>query len=109
MQILNIITFIIATIGTAIITWGAIISLVLFLFYEYLDVFKIHKRKIEIKDKHYLRQELGSYILLGLEFMIAADIIHTFIKPNKDALIILGSIVAIRTVISYFLNRELKS
>lgn len=108
MNFLNIIAFSIATIGIVIISWGVVLSAVLFLFYEYIDVFKVHKRKQEIKDKHFLRQELGSYILLGLEFMIAGDIIHTIIKPDKNALIVLGSIVAIRTVISYFLNREIK-
>lgn len=38
--------------------------------------------------------------------MIAGDIIHTFIKPSQEDLIVLATIVAIRTVISYFLGRE---
>jgi len=54
-----------------------------------------------------LRQMLGYYLLLGLEFLIAADIIDTLMKPSTQELLILGAIVAIRTVISYSLNSEL--
>jgi uncharacterized membrane protein len=50
---------------------------------------------------------LGYYLLLGLEFLIAADIIDTLMKPATQDLIVLGAIVAIRTVISYSLNSEL--
>ena len=56
-----------------------------------------------------LRHVLGYYLLLGLEFLIAADIIDTLMKPSVQDLIILGAIVLIRTVISYSLNAELKS
>ena len=58
-------------------------------------------------DRKRLRHVLGYYLLLGLEFLIAADIIDTLMKPNTQDLIILGAIVAIRTVISYSLNSEL--
>ena len=43
----------------------------------------------------------------GLEFLIAADIIDTLMRPNPQELLVLGAIVAIRTVISYSLNLEL--
>lgn len=58
-------------------------------------------------ERRELRQGLGYYLLLGLEFLIAADIIETLVKPTTQDLIILGAIVAIRTVISYSLNTEL--
>src|SRR4051812_28483426 len=60
-------------------------------------------------DRKGLRHVLGYYLLLGLEFLIAADIIETLIKPSVQDLIVLGAIVLIRTVISYSLNAELKS
>jgi hypothetical protein len=43
----------------------------------------------------------------GLEFLIAADIIDTLMKPDTRDIIVLGSIVAIRTVIGYSLQSEL--
>ena len=58
-------------------------------------------------ERRKLRQVLGYYLLLGLEFLIAADIIDTLLRPAMQELIILGAIVAIRTVISYSLNSEL--
>jgi|SRR5687767_5608228 len=58
-------------------------------------------------ERRKLRQVLGYYLLLGLEFLIAADIIETLMKPTTQDLIIVGAIVAIRTVISYSLNSEL--
>lgn len=55
-----------------------------------------------------VRHALGYHLLLGLEFLIAADIIDTLMKPGPQELLALGSIVAIRTVISWSLNAELK-
>ena len=104
MNILNIISLIISTVGIVIICWGSLIAVFEFLRIEY-NYLKHTKRQ----NQHELRRHLGSYILLGLEFMIAGDIVHTIVKPNKESLILLGSIVAIRTVIGYFLNMELKN
>ena len=60
-------------------------------------------------DRKQLRHLLGYYLLLGLEFLIAADIIDTLMKPSVQDLIVLGAIILIRTVISWSLNTELKS
>ena len=49
----------------------------------------------------------GSYLLLGLEFLIAADITQTVFKPTLTDATILGGIVVIWTVVSYFLNRDI--
>ena len=61
------------------------------------------------EERKKLRHVLGYYLLLGLEFLIAADIIDTLMKPRVQDLAVLGAIVIIRTVISYSLNAELKS
>jgi uncharacterized membrane protein len=45
---------------------------------------------------------------LGLEFLIAADVVRTIIQPTLMELAILGSIIAIRTAISFFLNMEMR-
>jgi uncharacterized membrane protein len=52
---------------------------------------------------------LGNYILIGLEFMIVSDIIHSFLKPDMESLYLLGAIVVIRTAISFFLGKELEA
>ena len=54
------------------------------------------------------RIELGRYILAGLELFIVSDIIHTALSLRLSDLIFLGLLVLIRSLISYFLGRELK-
>lgn len=54
------------------------------------------------------RIELGRYILAGLELFIVADIIRTALSLAFADLLFLGLLVVIRSVISYFLDRELK-
>jgi uncharacterized membrane protein len=61
------------------------------------------------EERKRLRHLLGYYLLLGLEFLIAADIIDTLMKPTPQDLLVLGAIIVIRTVVSYSLNAELKS
>ena len=53
------------------------------------------------------RVELGRYILAGLEILIVADIIHTALSLAMADLVFLGLLVIIRSVISFFLDREL--
>ena len=55
------------------------------------------------------RRELGTYILAGLELLIVSDVIHTAITLELDGLIFLGGLVVIRSIISFFLERELKA
>lgn len=57
---------------------------------------------------HELRANLGRAILLGLEFLVAADIIGTVaIEPSFHSLGILAVIVAIRTFLSFSLELEI--
>lgn len=55
------------------------------------------------------RSNLGRAILLGLEFLVAADIINTVaIEPTIQSLLILGGIVLIRTFLSFSLEVEIE-
>ncbi len=55
-----------------------------------------------------LRQNLGSGILIGLELLIAADIVRTVaITPTLESVLVLGLIVIIRTFLSMTLQVEL--
>lgn len=54
-----------------------------------------------------IRYEFGISVILGLEFMVGADIIGSLIQPDYYNLGMLAIIVLIRTVLSYFLNMEL--
>lgn len=55
------------------------------------------------------RQDLGRGILLGLEFLVAADIIRTVaVVPTLQDVLVLGVIVLIRTFLSMALQVELE-
>lgn len=55
------------------------------------------------------RSNVGRAILLGLEFLVAADIINTVaIEPSLQSLLILGGIVLIRTFLSFSLEVEIE-
>ncbi|WP_414471617.1 DUF1622 domain-containing protein [Microvirga sp. M2] len=55
------------------------------------------------------RSNIGRAILLGLEFLVAADIINTVaIEPSLESLLILGGIVLIRTFLSFSLEVEIE-
>ena len=51
---------------------------------------------------------LGRYLLLGLEFTLAADVVHTAIAPSWDDIGKLGSIALIRTFLNFFLERDIQ-
>ena len=55
-----------------------------------------------------LRATFGTYLLLGLEFLIASDILKTVLEPTLNELALLGGIVVLRTILSVFLNKEIK-
>jgi uncharacterized membrane protein len=55
-----------------------------------------------------IRLFLGRYLALGLEFQIGADILSTAVAPTLDDVLLLGAIVVIRTVLNYFLSKELE-
>lgn len=53
------------------------------------------------------RIELGRYILAGLELFIVSDVIHTALSLRFADLLFLLLLVIIRSITSYFLDREL--
>ena len=65
-------------------------------------------RRVTFQDAyHALRADLGRAILLGLEFLVIADIIGTVaIEPTLQNLGVLAVIVAIRTLLSFALELE---
>ncbi|MGY4708033.1 DUF1622 domain-containing protein [Mycolicibacterium sp. CBM1] len=54
------------------------------------------------------REQLGRSILLGLEFLVAADIIRTVaVTPDARSVAVLGGIVLIRTFLSFSMELEI--
>lgn len=57
--------------------------------------------------KQNLRLQLGRWLAIALEFLLAADILLTAIAPTWDEIGKLGAIALIRTALNYFLEREI--
>ena len=101
---LNILATVISVVSLLIVTYGALVAFISFLGNE-LKRFTGQYSTVNIRR---LRAELGTYLLLGLELLIASDILKTVLEPSLDELAILGSIVVLRTILSVFLNKEIK-
>lgn len=54
-----------------------------------------------------IRIQLGRGLVLGLEFLIGADIIRTLAVPSLQEIAILGAIVLVRTILSLTIEYEI--
>ena len=103
-QFLNLLATIISVISLLIVTYGALIAIISFIINELKRITGAYT-PTNIRK---LRAVFGTYLLLGLEFLIASDILKTVLEPTMNELIILGGIVVVRTILSVFLNKEIK-
>ena len=101
---LNIIATIISVISLLIVAYGVFVGFIAFLRNE----IKRFNGTYTVNNIRQLRADFGSYLLLGLEFLIASDILKTVVDPSLDELAILGGVVVFRTILSVFLNKEIK-
>jgi uncharacterized membrane protein len=85
-------------VGVAVIALGALISAA-------GAVARLSRRAGDVY--RVFREQMGRSILLGLEFLIAGDIIRTVaVTPDLRSLGVLAGIVAIRTLLSFTLQLE---
>ena len=87
-------------VGALIIGYGVILSI-----YQ----FALHFRDKEPSNFNRVRLTLGKYLTLALEFQVGADILSTAIAPSWEQIGKLAAIVAIRTILNYFLTKEVAS
>jgi uncharacterized membrane protein len=88
--------------GAAILVAGVILSFVLA---------AVTLRRSDRPAKAYLvlRQAFGGTLLLGLEILVAADLVRTVaVAPTLDNVLVLGLIVVIRTFLSFSLETEIE-
>lgn len=64
-------------------------------------------RRGSVHDRKYIWLQFASWLLLGLEFELAADIIRSIVSPSWQDIGQLAAIAAIRTLLSYFLGRDI--
>lgn len=104
MRVLHIVSDVISIASVSVVIYGTGIAVFKFFKNEF---FRFNK-KYSIHQLRVLRADLGTYLLLGLELLIASDILKTIIEPVLNELMVLGGIVLLRTVLSFFLDREIR-
>jgi len=88
-------------IAVLVIAWGGLMA-----FYEILKIGFERDSRVGLKKEIWLR--FGVWLLLGLEFELAADIVRTAVAPTWIDIGQLGSIAVIRTFLNYFLEKEVE-
>ena len=75
--------------------------------WDYLrQLFSRSKRHVDATEA--IRLKLGRILALGLEFTVASDILRTAVAPTRQDILNLGAIVLLRTLLNYFLEREIR-
>lgn len=93
---------IIELLGVGIIAAGAAITLAMFLI-------RLARREDRMDAYGHFRTEFGRAILLGLEFLVAADIINTItVDLSLESIASLALIVLIRTFLSWSIELEIE-
>ncbi len=94
---IEVVATIIGYVGIAFIVLGTVLALGQYVFSRFKNKY----------TTDHVRLTLGTYILIGLEFMVGQDIIETVLHTNLQQLYLLGLIVVIRTILDFFLSREM--
>ncbi|MCQ4212808.1 DUF1622 domain-containing protein [Streptomyces longispororuber] len=64
-------------------------------------------RRGRAADFNRIRLGLGRFLVLGLEFQLAGDVLRTTVAPSFAEIGQMAAIAAIRTALNYFLGREI--
>lgn len=92
-----------AEIAAAVVIGGAVIRGI----FDYLRRLFSHSRQ-HLDATEAIRLQLGRVLALGLEFTVASDILRTAVAPTRQDILNLGAIVLLRTLLNYFLEREIQ-
>ncbi len=93
-----------AEIAAAIVIGTAVVRGIL----DYLRRLFTHSRQQHFDATEAIRLQLGRVLALGLEFTVASDILRTAVAPTRQDILNLGAIVLLRTLLNYFLEREIQ-
>ncbi|NJP08790.1 MAG: DUF1622 domain-containing protein [Leptolyngbyaceae cyanobacterium RU_5_1] len=92
-----------AEIAAAIVIGSAVVRALVVYLYRFLSHSRQHRDATES-----VRLQLGRALTLGLEFTVASDILRTTVAPTRQDILNLGAIVLLRTLLNYFLEREIQ-
>ena len=98
-DLLNILSLIIGAVGMLILIYG-----VLHAVYRIIKIEAIHRKRFH----HYehAKRVFSQKIIFALDFFVAADLIRLAVAVDLEEIVTIAFIVAIRTVLSWSLSRE---
>ena len=102
-QILEAAALIIDATASAIMVWAFLVAVYAFI----LASFRVGATD-RIMQLQIARCDLGIKLVFALELLIISDLLHTVVSHDLDDLWFLAVLVVIRTVVSFFLNREIQ-
>lgn len=91
-----------AEIAAAVVIGGAVVRGIL----SYVR--QLFSRKQHFNSTEVIRLQLGRVLALSLEFTVASDILRTAVAPTHQDISNLAAIVLLRTLLNYFLEREIR-
>src|SRR5262245_17885174 len=99
-----------ARVAAALVEAGAVVIVAFGSLEAFLKLVRIVARpSASHGERKAIWRRLGTWLLLGLEFELAADIIGSVISPSWQDIGELGAIAAIRTFLNYFLEKDLEA
>ncbi len=98
-MIITYLVLLIEVCGAVVVVMGVVRALV-----QFVRVF-LHHDPQELAP---IRLRLGQSLVLGLEFMVGADILRTALAPTWSDLLRLGALIVLRTVLNLTLVHEVR-
>ena len=98
-DVVNVLVSIVEACGAAVIIIGAVWAFARFVW--------VGLRQRDTSAFVPVRLTLGRFLALGLEFQLASDVLRTAVAPSFRELGQLAAVAAIRTVLNYFLGKEI--
>ncbi len=99
-EFIGISSLILDYIGAVIILYGGAIAVV--------RTLQLEIGKSSDLDYREIQRNFTQKIVFGLDFLIAGDVLRTITTPSLETILLLGSIVGIRTIMVYFLTKEMR-
>lgn len=104
LHFLETVTVVVEGVGYSILLYTAVKFVLRYVIFEFQRVrgFDCARRFRDI------RLELLSHIILAVDFMVIADVIHSSLVQTRDSLIMLGVLVLLRSILAFFLGLDMK-
>jgi uncharacterized membrane protein len=85
----------------------ALVTVVIGTIEAFVGTLRTALRPLEREARRHMYANYGRWLVAGLTFQLAADILETSITTTWQAVARLGAVAAIRTFLNYFLEHDL--